>query len=222
MVSFELRESLNILFIKNSNLHEKNGELRKQLCELKDEKISWLQEKQEMALKIQKLELQLGSCTTKVAPKSSAPIKLEPNIQPKTESPELQIQQPVKSEIKKEFLGRKLATATRKALCLVCGADFVRNSSAKRHFKNMHADEELKSIASPEEIESFKKLEKKEPDEWLLLHGVKWDRFIKDDGSVFGRPKKTALEVATQKVAPEKGNLTSGDEVATKPPTARG
>ena len=41
------------------------------------------------------------------------------------------------------------------------------------------------------------------------------------DGSVFGRPKK-ALEVATQKVAPEKENLTSGDEVATQPPTARG
>ena len=219
MVSFELRESLNVLFIKNSNLHEKNGELRKQLCELKDEKINWLQEKQEMALKIQKLELQLGSCTTNVAPPKSS-IKLEPNIQPKTESPELQIQ--VKSEIKKEFLGRKLATATRKALCLICGADFVRNSSAKRHFKNLHADEELKSFATKEEIESFKKLDKKEPDEWLLLHGVKWDRFIKDDGSVFGRPKKTALKVATQKVAPEKENLTSGDEVATQSPTARG
>ena len=189
------------LFIKNGNAHEKNVHLLEEISQLKNEKIQWAEEKSQMQLKIQELELQLKSCNSKSAQKSE-PTKREPNIQGPP-SPELQIEKP---EIKKEFLGeRKLATATRKALCKVCGATFNRNASVRRHFKNKHAESCLSAYASPEEIQTFKTLEKKEPDQWLQLRDLTWDQWIKDDGSGFGRPKKTTFEVATPKNAPEKG-----------------
>ena len=186
---------------------------------MKNEKIQWLEEKCEMKLKIQQLESQLESCNSKSAQKSE-PIKREPNIQKKRkESPELQIEKPGTSEIKQEFLSeRKIATATRNAVCLVCEKTFNRNSSARRHFKNVHADDCLSAFATPVEINAFKNLEKREPDQWLQLRNLKWDRWIRDDGSIFGRPKK---EVATPKNAPEKENPTQ-NEVATQLPTATG
>ena len=84
--------------------------------------------------------------------------------------------------------------------------------------KNVHADDCLSEFASPVEIYAFKNLEKREPDQWLQLRNLKWDRWIRDDGSIFGRPKK---EVATPKNAPEKENPTQ-NEVATQLPTATG
>ena len=210
------------LFIKNGNAHEKNVHLLEEINQLKNEKIQWAEQKCQMQLKIQKLELQLESCNSKSAQKSE-PIKREPDVQKKRkESPELQLEKPGTSEIKQEFLSeRKIATATRNAECLVCGTKFNRNASAKRHFKNAHADDCLSAFATPVEIFTFKNLEKKEPDQWLQRKGLKWDQWIRDDGSIFGRPKKTALKVATPKNTPEKENPTTS-QVATQLPTATG
>ena len=161
-IAFELRESLNYMFITKSNLLE-------ELNDIKNEKIKWLEEKAQMAAKIQQMELQLKS-------QNEMPIKKEkiPKIEPKIKA------EPV---VKK----REIATAKRTAMCKLCNAKFTRNFGAKRHFADIHSEAELNCA-------EFKEYSMDLQQQWLQLNNLNWTKWIQFDGSIYGRPRK---EVAT-------------------------